>query len=318
MREEVLGMGQQQVRRIFNKKRVTGWLGSFFCYVVLIGIIFLILFPFLEKISNAFKSEADLLDKTVMYIPKEPTLDTLKTTLEAMQYGASLLNTVILSTSIGLIQTFVCTFIAYGFARYDFAGKRLLFAFVFITLLVPPQVIMTSLYMIFHDFDILGVCQLITGHPMGNLLETSAPLYLLALTGVGFKNALYIFMMRQFFRNMPNELEEAGQIDGAGTFRIFFRIFLPSAVPMMVTIFLFAFSWQWSDGYYTTMLMRDAEVLSNSLSMLQTYGRATLSPVLRTAIIDTGLMLVILPLLLVYLVGQRFFVEGVSRSGIVG
>ena len=307
----------KSLKRRFNRKNVISFLGNAFCYIVLFGIIFLVLYPLIEKSSNIFKNADDLIDKTVLYIPKEPTLDTLKTTLSAMKYWSALLNTVALSGGLAIIQVLICTLISYGLARFKFLGNRLLFLFVIIALIIPPQVIITALYLIFQGFDIAYIFRTILGKPL-ELIGTPLPLIMLSLTGLGYKNSLYIFMMRQFFKNMPVELEEAGTIDGAGTFMVFRRIMLPEAASMMVTIFMFAFSWQWTDGYFTTLLMNDVNVLSNSLSLLQSYGKMTISPIMRTAIIDTGLILIIIPLLLLYLVGQKFFVEGVSRSGIVG
>jgi multiple sugar transport system permease protein len=307
----------KKMNRHFSKRSLNTFLVNLFCYVILIGVVFLILFPLIGKVTTIFKSYADLIDNTVMYIPKAPSLETLRTTLGVMKYQSTLVNTTLFSFSVAIIEMFVCTYIAYGFARFKFPGRNILFAFVMLALIVPPQVIMTSLYFKFRYFDILGIFQLIFKNPL-NLIDTFTPFALLSITGLGIKNSLYIYLMRQYFKNMPSEFEEAGFIDGAGTFQIFFRIMLPNAIPMMVTIFLFAFSWYWTDSYYTSILFKNFTVLSNALSSLQSYGIMTLDPIVRTAIIDTGLILVILPLILVYLVGQKFFIQGLARSGIVG
>ena len=307
----------KKLHHTFNKKSFFQFLSNLFCYVILFGVAFLILYPLLEKVSTIFKSNEDLVDKTVMYIPKEFSLETLRMTIGAMSYSSTLLNTLTFSTIVAIIQVFICTMISYGFARFKFPGRKILFFFVILVLLVPPQVIMSSMYMIFKEFDFLGVFKALSGKPL-NLIDSFWPFILLSVTGMGLKNSLYIFMMRQFFRNMPAELEEAGFIDGAGCFRTYFLIMIPNALPMMLTIFLFSFSWQWSDGLYTSMFLREFKVLPNILSSLNTFRLNTLEPVVRTAIVDTGIILVIAPLLLIYLISQRFFIEGISRSGIVG
>ena len=113
---------KQQKRHFFNKKRMTEWGGNAFCHIVLIGIIFLILFPFIQKIMEMFLSQEDLIDKTVKYIPKHFSLYTLWTAIGAMDYWHTLLNTVILCLLVATIQTLVCTFVSYGFARFKFPG----------------------------------------------------------------------------------------------------------------------------------------------------------------------------------------------------
>ena len=223
-------------RKYISKRYLGEKAANLFCHVILIGIVFLIIYPFIDKLSTVFLSEADLLDKTVKYIPKEFSLNTLLNTLGVMDYWATLLRTVGFCGAVALIQTFMSTFVAYGFARYKFPLNKLLFGFVLTTLLIPPQVYTTPIYMLF-------------AHKL-SLLDTIWPIILLSLICLGFKNALYIFLMRQYFRGLPAEIEEAGMIDGSGHFGIFFRLMFPNAIPMMVTIFLFSFSWQFPAFYF--------------------------------------------------------------------
>lgn len=117
------------------------------------------------------------------------------------------------------LQTFVCLMVGYGFGRYEIPCRNLLFALVIFTIVVPPQLYMSSMYLHFKDFDILGLIRLIRGEPL-HLVNTYAPLYLLSLTASGIKNGLFIYIFRQNFRNMPGEIEEAAFVDGAGHFRI--------------------------------------------------------------------------------------------------
>ncbi len=307
--------------RTFNKARMIQLVSNGFCHIILIGIIFLILFPFIEKLCTMFLSYEDLADTTVKYVPKTWSLNTLVRTMGIMDYWTSLGSTAILSTVCAVLQTLSCTLVAYGFARYKFPGRGLLFAGVLMVLLIPPQVIMTSLYMNFTFFDFFGIMGLFTKQTI-DITDGIWPFLLLSVTSIGFKNSLYIYMLRQFFRGLPTEIEEAGMIDGSGHFGVFFRLMLPNAVPMMVTIVLFAFSWQWTDNYYASLFLQRSsfQPLSLQLNLLQVYGESNLyyTGNFRQAMVGTGILLVVAPLFIIYLFGQKFFVQGISQSGIVG
>ncbi|MBQ2249126.1 MAG: carbohydrate ABC transporter permease, partial [Clostridia bacterium] len=152
-----------------------------------------------------------------------------------------------------------------------------------------------------------------------NICNTYIPFILISLTGLAFKNGLYIFMLRQFFRGVPDELEESAYMDGAGTFRTFMQIILPLSVPMMVTVFLFAFCWQWTDTFYTgvffnnsnTNLLVDIVAIPPSLK-LEYAGQS----LYYTAIRNTCGLLIIMPLVVLYAFGQKFLVQGIENSGL--
>lgn len=312
---------KKKPKAIFTKKFYIDHGGNILCHIVLIGIIFLILFPFIQKISTMFLSYEDLSDTTVQYIPKHFSLYTVITTMGIMDYWRTLLRTLILCVITAVLQTLSCTLTAYGLARFKFVGRGLIFGCVIMILLIPPQVVMASLYMNFAHVNPLGLVSLFGGGRI-DISNGILPFIILSATAVAFKNSLYIYMLRQFFRGLPTEIEEAGMIDGSSHLGIFFRLMLPNAVPMMVTIILFAFSWQWTDNYYSQLFLghSDYTVITNALISLRAYGVniASFTTVFRNAIIDTGIVLSILPLVIVYIFGQRFFVQGVSQSGIVG
>ena len=178
----------------------------------------------------------DLIDPTVNYIPKNPTLTTLKETIVATNYWSALFNTSLLSLLSALLQTFTCAFIGYGFANFKFPGRRLLFAVTIGILIIPPQLLMSPYYAKFRFFDLFGIMKGITGSSL-NLINSYWPFVLLSLTGLGIKNSLYIYLFRQYYSNMPKQLEEAGYVDGAGTLHIFFRIILLNAKRLMITVF---------------------------------------------------------------------------------
>ena len=155
-----------------------------------------------------------------------------------------------------------------------------------------------------------------------NLTESYWPLVVLSLCGLAFKNGLYIFMLRQFFKGVPDELEESAYIDGSGIIRTFLTIILPLSIPMMITVFLFAFSWQWTDKFYmdTFFQINESGMLSNliaadtpvSLILDHTAGANEYYSAVRST---CGIM-IILPLVIVYLFGQKYLVQGIERSGL--
>ena len=312
---------KKKPKAIFTKKFYIDHGGNILCHIVLIGIIFLILFPFIQKVCTMFLSYDDLSDSTVQYIPKHFSLYTVITTIGIMDYWMTLVRTAFLSVVAAVLQTLSCTLTAYGLARFKFKGRGLVFGCVIMVLLIPPQVVMASLYMNFAHLNPLGLASLF-GVGRIDISNGILPFILLSATAVAFKNSLYIYMLRQFFRGLPTEIEEAGMIDGSSHMGIFFRLMLPNAVPMMVTIILFAFSWQWTDNYYSQLFLghSDYTVITNALIGLRSYGVniASFTNVFRNAIIDTGIVLSILPLVIVYIFGHKFFVQGVSQSGIVG
>jgi multiple sugar transport system permease protein len=145
----------------------------------------------------------------------------------------------------------------------------------------------------------------------------------LSATGLAFKNGLYVYMMRQFFRGVPDSLEESAYIDGSGTFRTYIQIILPLSIPMMVTVFLFAFCWQWTDNFYVDLFFTSrTEILLSKSSFIAIpktldidYAGGTL---FSGAIRNTCAILIIIPLIIIYLFGQKFLVQGIERSGITG
>ncbi len=153
-----------------------------------------------------------------------------------------------------------------------------------------------------------------------NLMNTYLPLVLLSLGGLAFKNGLYIFLLRQFFRGLPDELEESAYMDGCGSFRTFVQIILPLSIPMMITVFLFAFCWQWTDDFYTTLFFPSSKV--NLLAKGFKDG-AKIKGVFSgghalylTAAENTCGLLIIFPLVFLYSFCQKYLVQGIEHSGI--
>ncbi len=291
-----------------------------FRYVLLVGIAYVILYPFIAKIAGSFMSLDDFLDVTVKLIPKYPTLDTYKAIITENRYFEAIWNTTIISLLCAIVQMVVTMVIGYGFAKFKFKGNMILFYCVIFTMVVPHHALRLALFQKFRYFDLFGIIKLATGGTL-NLLNTYWPLALLSVGGLAFKNGLYIFLMRQFFRGVPDELEEAAYVDGSGVFKTFVRIIVPLSVPMMITVFIFAFSWQWTDDFYTTLFFTKTStyLIPNIVSVPPSLPvSGSVAGVYTSAIINTCALLIILPLLIMYCFCQKYIVQGIERSGIVG
>jgi multiple sugar transport system permease protein len=208
-----------------------------FTTILLFGLCFLILQPLFHQFSNSIMSEADLFDPTVISIPRHPTWGHYRLALELMNYWNTLFTTVWITFAVSLLQIAACTLVAYGFARFEFPFKKFWFGCVLVTVIIPPYTILAALFLNFRFFDLFGIVSLFNGEPI-NLLQTMRGYVILSATAMGLRNGLYIFMLRQYFRNMPKELEESAWVDGCGKLRTFAQIMLPDAVPILVSCFL--------------------------------------------------------------------------------
>ena len=287
-------------------------------FVLLVGLSFMILYPIFVKFSASLKSTADMMDSTVVFIPKNPTLQNYKIVLNSVNYALTLLMTVLFCLVQSLLQLASCSLVAYGIARFKFKGHKLLFGMAVLTLIIPPQIILLPLYIRFHFFGITNIFQFSGIFSGVDLINTYWPFLLLSGTALGFKNGLYIYLLRQHFKNMPMALEEAAYIDGCGPIRTLLTIMLPGSVPMLVTVFLFSFVWQWNDTVYSGIFFPEIPTLANKLygMVFTTMGAGT---TLMSAVLESPkFFLLITPIVILYLFTQKLFVQSISRSGIVG
>lgn len=306
------------------KKRLsqgTGFLMSLLKCAILIGICYIILAPVIMIVTNSFFSENDVYNQVAMLIPVEGTTETYQTVIGRMDYWQTLSYTLLYIGTLSVIQVFICAMTGYGFARFQFPGKKLLFMGVILTIVIPSHTIMLPMYMTFRNFDVFGIIQAITGKPV-NLLGKLTPMYIVTLFGQGLRSGLYIFIFNQYFRSMPKELEEAARIDGAGAVRVFFRIMFPNAVPSIITVTVFSLVWQYNDTFYARVFAVPSKYL---MSMkIQSLGSAIsnldniIDPLVNQVYVYAGVVLTLIPLVILYIVLQKQFVEGVERSGIVG
>lgn len=292
--------------------------------VLMVGLSFIILYPIIYTVIIAFRPSQDLLDPSVVWLSKSLTLDNLKNAIRLMNFYESLPNTVLVVLVSTVLQMFSAALTGYGFARFKFKGKKLLFGLLLFTILVPPITIIDPLYMEFRFFDFFGIGSLteLFGLPLKvNLLNTRWTFYVPAMFANGLRSGLVIYIYNQFFKGLPKELEDAASIDGCGSMKIFFHIILPSATPVLVTIFIFSIVWYWNDYLFSSMFMPSLKTLSVALNGLGDLLRSELNsydPYLLITTMQAGCLLVVTPILIVYLFLQKFFTESIEKTGIVG
>jgi len=298
-------------------------------FIFLLGMSYVLLYPVLFLLSNAFRAPIDKLDPTVIWIPKNWTLSNFVLADKVINFIPAIERTLTMLVPSVIIQVFVCLTVAYGFARFKFKGRDFLFSCVIFTIIVPVQTMIIPLYVNFRFFDFFGIGRLmglLTGQPITvRLLNTNWPFYLMSATGVGIRSGLYIFMARQFFRGMPVELEEAAFVDGCGPFKTFLKIMLPNVGSIIIVITLFSVVWHWNDYYMSVMFYVDNYPLSVGITGLQerlTLLSQNMSPedmaLAQSSILEAACFVVIGPMLLLYIFAQRYFTESITRTGIVG
>lgn len=314
------------------RKKASGLLFGIFRLVIIIGICFVILMPILFMLLSSMKTAGDILNSSRIWLPSQFSWsvirDNFADAFRLLDYKDSFWGTVgyvLVTTTLQVMSSCV---IGYGFARFDFRGRNLLFALVIATFVIPPFTTLVPTFIGFKNFDPLGLIGLFNGGNGVNLLDTYWPFALMCATGMGYRSGLFIFIMRQFFSKIPRELEEAANIDGCSSFKAFIKIMIPCTLGALVTIGLFSLVWQWSDIFYSTIFVSNKDLLMKSLQTIDSKFHNLITvqksffPNFRTAadytiLAQASTLLTIAPLLLIYACAQRYFLESIDRTGIV-
>ncbi|WP_426445629.1 carbohydrate ABC transporter permease [Paenibacillus sp. S-38] len=294
--------------KIIGREADKGLLFKCFIYLILLDAAYIYLKPVFHMLATMLKNPGDLLDPSVKWFPNTLYLGNLQEAWEWLKYPKALGISLTLSLSVAVLQTISCAVTGYAFARLKIPFKRLLFGCLLLTFIVPMQVTILP--------------NIIYARELG-MLNTIYPIIVPAFFGLGLKGALFVIIYRQFFSTQPKELEEAARIDGAGVFKIFYKVMMPLARPAILVVFLFSFVWTWNDFYLPSMYLSDIETapLSMGISRIasalrqqaEVYGPSVTDEAIRMA--TTFLM--IIPPMLLYLFTQRWFIEGVERTGLV-
>jgi len=288
---------------------------------IIVGVSYVIISPVIGMIVSSIASTEDIYNPMMYILPKNPGIDKYQLVIQRMDYFRTIIKDLAYTLSLTVIQLIICSMVGYGFARFNFRFKKLLFACVVIMIVIPSHTIMLPLYMTFKSFDPFGLCTLITGSSI-NMMGKVTPVYIMTFLGTGVRSGLYIYIFTQFFRGLPKEIEEAAFVDGAGVWYTYFRIMLVNAMPAVITVTVFSIVWQFNDTFYAKLfLISEDVVISKKISSLASVianQDKILNTTLQKQYTNAGIILVVLPIILIYIILQKRFIEGVERSGIVG
>jgi len=304
--------------RYNRRKALIDSIWPIFRFLILFGLGFIILYPMIFMISTAFRPSEQMNDPSIIWLPKSLTMSNIEDVWKIMDYGNTALNTVLLNLIASVLEVLSCSITGYGFARFKFKGKNILFAIVTLMIIVPPQIITIPLFMQYS----FGWITVLKGGE--SLINSPLTMYLPALFANGIRGGLFIYIFRQFFRGLPKELEDAAYLDGCGPLRTYVQVMIPNAKTSFLTVFLFAIVWYWNDFYISSSYFTRNDTVALMLKNLD----ATLIQELfngqqvgiRQMIVwlEAGCILSITPILIMYVFLQRYFIEGVERSGITG
>lgn len=330
--------------RYLRRKRIIEKVWPIFRFFILFGMCFVILYPLIYMISTAFRPSAQMTDPSVIWLPKSLTFSNIADVWSIMDFGPTLLNTLVLNIGCALMSVVVCALTGYGFARFNFKLKGLLFGIVIMQIIVPPQITVIPLYLQWAYFKFAGLVKLAAaggattflnlpiktaGPPDAtfqyvSLIDHKIVMYAPAIFVNGIKSGLYVLIFRQFFKGLPKELEDAAYLDGCGPFKTFIRIMVPNASSSFLTVFLFAIVWYWNDYYVSSTFFFKNHTVALALQKLsstldaQLFNNAQVGTRKKIVWLESGCLLTIAPILVMYVFLQKHFTEGLERSGLVG
>jgi len=283
-------------------------------YGLLICIGFVYLYPMMYMFATSLMSRDDLLDTSVRWIPSSLYLDNYRDAATSMNFWPTFGKGILIALLPTICNVIICMMVGYGFARYEFRGKKIMMGILIFSYILPSQITMIPTYVLYNRMGILG---------------TIWTFVLPAIFGNGLNAPIFILIFYQFFRQVPKVLMEAAAIDGAGHLKTFFKIAVPSAIPAIVTVVLFSFVWYWNESYLTEMYVQGLATKSNWTNLVIQLKNFDMSFNSKATVGDTATSLnesvrmaatalSILPLFIMYLVLQKQFVESIDRAGITG
>jgi multiple sugar transport system permease protein len=295
----------------FGNRTSYGLIFNILLYSLLTAIGFVYLYPLLFMFVTSLKNMSDLLNPMVQWIPTELYFGNYTKALKVLEYSNTLVSSIMVSLVPSVIQTFICSLVGYGLARYRFWGKNLIFILILATFIIPAQNTFIPQMLTYRDLGLLGHIN---------------SLILPAIMGQGFKSAIFILIFYQTFISLPRVLEEAARLDGASDMKIFYQIAMPSAIPAYIISVIFSTVWYWNETFLTNIFLEGGiQTLPMQLTKFaQAYeslyppGVVNIFDRLNEAVKLSGTFLNILPLLVMYFILQKWFVESVERSGITG
>ena len=284
------------------------WLSRLLLYALLTVIGVVMVIPFVWMVFTSLKPDYQIFSSSTSWLPQELNWGNYTNAWQRANFSRYMLNTAIYAVVSMIAQVLLCSMAGYAFARLKFPGSDVIFVLVLATMMIPFQMLLVPLFVMLRHWPLGGGNDLFGAGGIG-LVDSLAGLIVPNLV-----TPFGIFLMRQFSMSLPNELADAARIDGATERNIFFRIMLPLMKPALVTLAIFAFQDAWND--FTWPLVISTTERSRTLQLgLQTFQDQTLT---EWGLLMAGTTITVLPLLLIFIFGQRFFVEGIALTGTKG
>lgn len=298
-------------------KKFRGITVKLLTFILLCGLSYVILYPFLFKILAAFMSKSDISNNLVTLIPMKWTFDNFRYVLKETEFFTALKNTFLYAILDASLATASAALVGYGIAKFKFRGVNVLTAILVVVMLMPLQTLSIPIYLNFYSWNPFGIFSIL-GLSGVNVLGTPLPTVIMAATSFGFRAGIFVILMRQYYIGVPDEILEAAFVDGAGPYRTFASIVLPNARSMLVVIFSLSFAWQWTDTFYSDLLYGDKLMLPTLSAFLQNVEQSDKEYYLQFVRANTFTILAILPLIILYCILQKQIIQGIERSGLVG
>lgn len=259
------------------------------------GVALLFLIPLLWMLSSSLKPTYQIFETPPRWIPNPPRWENYSEALTTLPFALYLRNTAVITLLTIVGHLLSCTLIAYAFARLRAPGRDALFVVMLATMMLPYPVTMTPLYVIFNRLGWINT-----------ILPLTVPAF--------FGSAFYIFLMRQFFMTIPRDFEDAARIDGANTLQIIGRIMAPMAMPALATVALFTFQATWNDFLAPLIYLQRPELYTVTLGLQ--FFRSTYTT--NWAYLMAASLVTTLPVIVVFFAAQRYFIEGITLTGVKG
>lgn len=262
-------------------------------YLLLLATSWFFILPLIWMFSSSFHDLASVFVLPFQWIPKKFEWDNYVRAVTLLPFGRYLFNTLSITIPVMIATVLSCSLVAYGFSRLSFKGRDLLFAICLSTMMLPGQVTMIPLYMMFAKIG---------------WVDTYLPLIVPSLFGSPF----YIFLLRQFFLTIPKELDEAALIDGASRFRIYWNIILPQAKPALTTVLIFTFIGTWNDFFGPLIYINSPELATLTLGLNMMKSQILGSGTVEWNVLMAASLIVMLPNVIIFFFAQKQFVKGIS------
>jgi len=282
------------------------------------------LLPMLVMVSTSLKNEKEALKSELNLIPEEPTLNNYSRVWHEVNMGRAFVNSIIVSVLITIGQLLTCSLAAYAFARLKFPGRDKIFFAYIATMMIPAAVIMIPVFILTNaipkflntllspELKLFSVNLFFKGHTyLGRITGINS---YFALISQSLFSAWGTFMLRQFFLSIPKDLEDSARIDGCGLFRIYRHVILPLSKSALATLGIFVFMWAWTDFMWPLIVYTRQDMLTLPVVLHLLQGEITTD----WEVLMAGMVIALIPTLIIFMLGQRYFIKGIQIGALKG